>query len=383
MRIHAKSFAAAARSLRSPSDTASTSGEPPSVQEKRKEPQTPGCRRDPARAWVALLSTILWVVRTLLAEDQASAAPARPDRAPYSESAIQSTLVTQHTSAGPLRLQSGTFLPLGATEVNLARARAARADGSRIHAILQFDPTPNSASRETLSAMGVRLLGYLPDKAFFAGIPRGISADDLKRAGVEWAGAVYPEDKLPPRIQSSGVGFWALRADGSANLWIRYYPDVSPEDAVRDLAQFEANVVGLDEKLNRITVGALFNQIAAIAARDWVRWIEEVPPPPRTFNDGARADVQADTVQTAPYDLSGAGVVLGIWDGGSVDPTHEDFAGRLVLAETNVGVHFHATHVAGTMAGSGQYSLTAGGTDRQWHGMAPGSSIVSYEFSDP
>src|SRR5207237_3210389 len=118
----------------------------------------------------------------------------------------------------------------------------------------------------------------------------------------------------------------------------------------------------------RITVAIPLYQIAAIAARDWVRWIEEVPPPPRTFNDGARANAQADTVQSAPYDLSGAGVVLGIWDGGSVDPTHEDFANRLVLAETNVGVHYHATHVAGPMAGSGQHSLTAGGTDRQWHG---------------
>src|SRR6266567_90434 len=108
MRIHAKSFAAAARSFRSSSDAASTSDEPPSVQEKRKEPQTPGCRRNLGRCWVALLYTILWVVRTLMADNQASAAPARPDRAPYSEFAIQSAQVTQHTSAGPLRLRSGT-----------------------------------------------------------------------------------------------------------------------------------------------------------------------------------------------------------------------------------------------------------------------------------
>src|SRR5947207_5347167 len=310
MRIHAKSFAAARRSFRSSSDASSTSDEARLAQEKQKATQTPGYRRNLARCWVALLSTHLWVVRALLGANQASA-PARPDRAPYSESAIQSAQVTQHTSASPLRLRSGTFLPVGATEVNLARARAAPADGSRIHAILQFDPTPDSASREALSAMGVRVLGYLPDNAFFAGIPRGVRADELKGAGVAWAGAVYPEDKLPPRMQASGVGLWALRGDGSANLWIHYYPDVSPDQAARDLAQFEANVVGLDEKLNRITVAVPLNQIAAIAARDWVRWIEEVPPPPRTFNDGARANAQADTVQTAPYDLSGAGVVLG------------------------------------------------------------------------
>src|SRR5439155_6519633 len=88
-------------------------------------------------------------------------------------------------------------------------------------------------------------------------------------------------------------------------------------------------------------------------------------------------------VQSAPYGLSGNGVVLGIWDAGSVDPTHEDFAGRLVLAEPEAEVALHSTHVAGTMAGSGQHSLAFGGTNLQWRGVAPGSSIVSFTFNEP
>src|SRR2546425_6573666 len=108
MRINAKCFAGTARSFRSRSDAASTSEEPPRVQEKQKEPQTQGCRRNLARGWVALLCTLLWDVRTLMGPNQASAAPApaRPDRAPYSESAIQLARVTQRTSASPLRLRS-------------------------------------------------------------------------------------------------------------------------------------------------------------------------------------------------------------------------------------------------------------------------------------
>src|SRR5947207_859382 len=134
MRIDAKSFAAVARSFRSSSDATPTSDKPPCVREKQKEPRTPGQRRNPTRCWGAFLSTLLWVVRTFMEPNQVSAAPARPDRAPYSESAIQSAQLAPHTSASPLRLRSGTFLPIGATEVNLARARAARAEGSGIHA---------------------------------------------------------------------------------------------------------------------------------------------------------------------------------------------------------------------------------------------------------
>src|SRR6266545_4690650 len=381
MRTHARWFAVAARSFRSRSDSIATTDKGPQGQEKRNELQTQGYRRNLTRLTFARYAHFS-VVAALVGCQTASAAPSRPDREPYSESAIQLAGVPQRPLAKPVRLRSGTFLPLGAIELNLARARTALAKEKRIHALFQFDAAPNLASRRNLAAAGVRILGYLPENAFFASIPKSISADVLQRAGVAWVGAVYPEDKLPPRMQASGVGLWALRADGTADLRIRYCDDVSPDHAALGLEKLGARVLEVNEELNQATANVSLDQIAALAACDWVRWIEEVAPPPALYNDGARTNAQADSVQTVPYDLSGAGVVLGIWDAGSVDPTHEDFAGRLILAETNADVHFHSTHVAGTMAGSGQHSLAAGGTDRQWRGMAPGSSIVSYTFND-
>jgi subtilisin-like proprotein convertase family protein len=113
-----------------------------------------------------------------------------------------------------------------------------------------------------------------------------------------------------------------------------------------------------------------------------VRWIEEVPPPPTTFNDISRASVQAEVVQAAPYNLNGAGVALGEWDEAHVDPDHDDFAGRLILGDT-AGTSQHATHVGGTMAGDGTLSAVNGGTTRQWRGMAPGATLVSYDWSSP
>ncbi|RMF58320.1 MAG: hypothetical protein D6748_09010, partial [Calditrichaeota bacterium] len=71
-------------------------------------------------------------------------------------------------------------------------------------------------------------------------------------------------------------------------------------------------------------------------------------------NDGSRALINVDSVQAAPYFLSGDGLNLGMWDGGRVY-SHDGFAGRLVI-KNNVSVSNHATHVAGTMAGNGANS---------------------------
>ncbi|MGA1235877.1 MAG: S8 family serine peptidase, partial [Limisphaerales bacterium] len=113
-----------------------------------------------------------------------------------------------------------------------------------------------------------------------------------------------------------------------------------------------------------------------------VRWVEEGAPPLTTFNDASRLAVGVDVLQLPPFDLTGAGVVLGICDSGNVF-LHGDFAGRLEHLES-AEVSDHSTHVAGTMAGSGVGSEAAGGVAFQWRGVAPDADIVSWTYTaDP
>ncbi|HSM16427.1 MAG TPA: S8 family serine peptidase [Gemmatimonadales bacterium] len=44
--------------------------------------------------------------------------------------------------------------------------------------------------------------------------------------------------------------------------------------------------------------------------------------------------------------------------------------------------HYHATHVAGTVMGSGAQSAANGGTANQWKGVAPGASLRSYDTTN-
>jgi hypothetical protein len=72
------------------------------------------------------------------------------------------------------------------------------------------------------------------------------------------------------------------------------------------------------------------------------------------------------------YDLTGAGVRVGQWDEGSPRETHRDLRGRTKLGD-GAGLSDHATHVAGTIAGSGAGDASA-------LGMAPGARLVSHSL---
>jgi hypothetical protein len=126
------------------------------------------------------------------------------------------------------------------------------------------------------------------------------------------------------------------------------------------------------------------SRVAELAAADEVAWIEPALPPLETVslpgrspapppNDSARARVQADLLQAAPYNLDGSGVSVLVYDGGTGRVTHLDFGGRLFVRDAS-GQNGHATHVAATIGGNGAAS---GG---QFRGMAPAVTIQSYGF---
>lgn len=76
--------------------------------------------------------------------------------------------------------------------------------------------------------------------------------------------------------------------------------------------------------------------------------------------------------QTAPYNLSGSGLRVGIWDGGSVRSTHQEFGSRVTIRDGSANDD-HATHVGGTTA--------AAGVDARAKGMAPSLDIDSYDWN--
>ncbi len=91
-----------------------------------------------------------------------------------------------------------------------------------------------------------------------------------------------------------------------------------------------------------------------------------------TDNVNAAIATGAKILQGSPELLTGSGVAVGVWDGGSVRTTHRELTGR-VNSLDGATVIDHATHVAGTIA--------ATGIDTAAKGMATAATIDSYDWT--
>ncbi len=92
-----------------------------------------------------------------------------------------------------------------------------------------------------------------------------------------------------------------------------------------------------------------------------------------TANANAAISTAANLVRnTSPYLVDGAGVRLGVWDGGAALASHREFGTRLQVLDGASPID-HATHVAGTIGATGIDPLALG--------MAPAVSIDSYNWT--
>ena len=92
------------------------------------------------------------------------------------------------------------------------------------------------------------------------------------------------------------------------------------------------------------------------------------------LNENAAISSAANLIRPAPYNLSGALLTAGVWDGGSVLSSHQEFSGRVTLRDSSAATDDHATHVAGT--------IIASGVQAKAKGMAPAGLVDSYDWDD-
>ncbi len=94
-----------------------------------------------------------------------------------------------------------------------------------------------------------------------------------------------------------------------------------------------------------------------------------------TDNVRAADSVSADEVQpggSLGLSLTGSGVMLLEWDGGSARTTHQEFGGRVTSVD-GAGISSHSTHVAGTMVGAG--------VNANARGMSYQASLRSFDWN--
>ena len=91
-----------------------------------------------------------------------------------------------------------------------------------------------------------------------------------------------------------------------------------------------------------------------------------------THNVNAAISTGANLLRNAPFSITGAGVTVGVWDGGAVRATHQEFGGRVTVKDGAANLD-HSTHVGGTIAASGVVASAKG--------MATAVNVDSYEWT--
>ncbi|PLX33192.1 MAG: peptidase S8, partial [Ignavibacteria bacterium] len=96
-----------------------------------------------------------------------------------------------------------------------------------------------------------------------------------------------------------------------------------------------------------------------------------------TDNATAASSISSDKLYpggSLGFSLTGEGAVLGIWDGGRVRTTHQEFGNRVTQMDATSNLADHATHVAGTMI--------AGGVKAQARGMAWEAELLAHDWNN-
>ncbi len=94
----------------------------------------------------------------------------------------------------------------------------------------------------------------------------------------------------------------------------------------------------------------------------------------KTLNVNAAVSTAVDLIRdVAPYELTGLGQTVGIWDGGVARISHQELVGHVFANDDSDSID-HATHVAGTIAATGVRTRATG--------MAPAARLETHDFDE-
>ena len=310
---------------------------------------------------------------------------------PKQNSASQSQKNNDYT----IRLKSRTFDPLETSAAFTEKTNALSAFSSKEqkqHFLLQFFNTPTQEERRQLARNGIRLLGYIPHNTWIVSIDNkgynSLSTESFAMDNIRALSSFNKEDKIELDLMQGKYSERSLNKDNTLTLLVQTYDDVKLAELKAELENRNAMLLSFDQASNSAIIKTNKEDILNLASSDLIKWIEQLYEQ-KQDNDGIRNRIGVEQLQTTPHYLNGSGIVIGEWDGGWADNTHQDLQGRVTIGdlgctEYDCQTNYHSTHVAGTILGDGSLSQAKGGTPFQWRGMAPAAKLISYEWwGDP
>lgn len=277
---------------------------------------------------------------------------------------------------------------------------ASRQHASRV--LVHFAYPIDANDRATLKEMGLDLTTALGGTSYFATLSVGADHNALSRASISSISSIARQHKLHRDLEGEIYHSWMMDhesitksplhtkltesgmvskeeldqigADPEVVVITMFHADVNRAQALREITdQFDARIVREVQSINSASILIKASQIKSLAEQDKVMWVE--PPMPALSENNAenRVLTGVNTVNSGPYNLSGDGVTVLVYDAGQAF-AHQDYASRLTIGASDTdSISGHATHVAGTVGGDGTGNINH-------RGMAPAVDIISYGF---
>ena len=321
-----------------------------------------------------------------------TAADQPPERRTESLRSARGRSLEPETGAAPQTARPAARVPTGDRGIadNNARTSDEAVPISRALAsnrvILSFERRVTEDERKKLARNGIEVGLFLGGTVYSARIQQ-TNSDALVRAseGINPIQKVAALDEsnahikidpsllrslAAPRAVARGLepADRAARAPSAVRpgaLVIQLWPDVDIEQVKSQLAAL-GRIIRVSPLTRKIEMSVahleIVRDIAKLKGVQYVAHAYEL----KSQNTHIRRNIGMDAV-TGPLRLTGRGVRVGLWDGGHVAVNHPSFMARLSvdLAREGVARHDsrHATHVAGTIAGSGLYVPLAVASD--------------------
>ncbi|KYK25716.1 hypothetical protein AYK26_01735 [Euryarchaeota archaeon SM23-78] len=238
------------------------------------------------------------------------------------------------------------------------------------HFILTFKDINKNIT--LLNLNNIELLTYIPHNGWFVSISNRDIVNKFDQLNIKSIHNILPDDKLSPSIKNDKMGAWSINNDGDVIVLVKFFKDVSLEDARHIIKKLGYKIYDEINTVNVLTVALPQEEIYLLAKKDSIQWIEEILPPSEDTLDQSTEKIGVDVIQTNPYNLDGTNVFILQYET-NVPYEHDDLKDRILYPEEEgCSVSPHATSVAGIMGGDGT-------KNESLRGIATKAVIVAYE----
>jgi len=281
-----------------------------------------------------------------------------------------------------LLLKTGTIIPeknITAEKLNQFNRNAART-GEKTFAIIQFEQLPTENEKQQLRQSGIELLDYIPNNAYTVIITGSLNQEALLQAKARAFIEPTPSQKMHSTISSGLFPVWAVKVEGTVEVWISFPKSFLYEEVKKELLTKNIDIISdLYKDYNILSLRVAAQRVFELASFPFIEYVQPAPGEDKPLNgwtnwnrDGMKATLLNAPLSVGGRNLKGTGVVIGVGD--NADPQqHVDFSGRLITRAA-VPYRSHGTHVAGITGG-------AGIRDELRTGFAPKSTIISQNYS--